>query len=377
MTFWTPGNEFPPDKSQSRTTTTEVDETPLVNRNYMPDVEESSDHQALLLGTSTEDNEGQEEDYDDPLMLAAQLPPPPQQQQQQQQQHHGILSPSAPPPHPSSSIIQMSQAVSPPQYHIPFETYARDDRILTRSLQVNAFSTELYSFLQQRNTVPPKIFVRIRGTSNGYEHYRRTYDTNGQQVTVEPINVKSGSYIPSVDFDCSIDCSHFVARTSDGFHVLPDRKTGYVKSVQELCKDYVQDTHRLKELQLNKVLSNWDEDLFIRLLKSNIRSHGYSHKLDITIEKRETKVTVKPASLLSQIVDNVYIRLFFYFTLLFIFVWPVLLFWRKKIGHKTLQSHWRMTVSEKEWCQHYLEEILGQIPPARCGPIVPISAVDP
>ena len=70
--------------------------------------------------------------------------------------------------------------------------------------------------------------------------------------------------------------------------------------------------------------------------------------------------------------DNVFIRYYFYITFLFIFTWPMLVLWRKKIGHETLQSKWQMVLSEKEWCDRYMTQILGQIPPARCGPIVAV-----
>ncbi|KAI7847974.1 hypothetical protein BDC45DRAFT_561945 [Circinella umbellata] len=337
MSFWTPSNELPSDKSQS-------DETPVVNRNYIADVEESSDHQALLLGFGAEDNE----DNNDTLYLTTRAPQ--HQQQPEPAQQHGISSSDA-----------------PPRYHIPFETYSQDDKGLTRNIQVNAFSEELYSFLQQRNTVPPKIFVHIKGTSNQNEQYRRTYDSNGQQVTVEPVLVgKPGEYIPHVDFDYTINCSDLVSQISDGFHVLPERKTGYVKTVLELCEDYVRDTHRLKELQLTKVI-DWDEALLSRLVTAGIHAHGYSHRLSITIEKREHKVTVKPASRISRMADNKFIRFFFYITFLFIFAWPMLILCRKKIGHVTLQSKWQMELSEKRWCDQYMTEILGQIPPAKCG----------
>ena len=107
----------------------------------------------------------------------------------------------------------------------------------------------------------------LLGTSNRNEHYRRTYDSNGQQVTVEPVLIgKAGEYISHIDFDYTIDCSDLVSRISDGFLVLPERKTGYVKTVPELCEDYVRDTHRLKELQLTKVINNWDEALLSRCM---------------------------------------------------------------------------------------------------------------
>lgn len=65
------------------------------------------------------------------------------------------------------------------------------------------------------------------------------------------------------DFDYEMDCTKYLCSTPDGFNVLPDRKTGEVKSVQQLCDDYVRDPHRIKELQLTKVVE-WDTALVQR-----------------------------------------------------------------------------------------------------------------
>ena len=40
-------------------------------------------------------------------------------------------------------------------------------------------------------------------------------------------------------------------------YVLPDRKTGFTKSVRELCDEYVHEKNQLKELRLTKVIE-WD-----------------------------------------------------------------------------------------------------------------------
>lgn len=65
------------------------------------------------------------------------------------------------------------------------------------------------------------------------------------------------------DFNYEMDCTKYLRSTPDGFKVLPDRKTGEIKSVQELCDDYVRDPHRIKELQLTKVV-DWDTALVQR-----------------------------------------------------------------------------------------------------------------
>ncbi|KAI8137879.1 hypothetical protein BJV82DRAFT_674321 [Fennellomyces sp. T-0311] len=320
MSFWSPNSEFSSGKLKPH----DNDSTPLAMQDYAPDLDDTPDHQALLLGNDIDND------------------------------------PSDQPPTAPRLVETL------PRYHVPFETYSHDDRILSRDQQVNVFSQELYSFLRARSAVPPRIAIHFKGTRNPRIQYRRTYDSNGNILTEEQEISKEGPIHPIEEFNYRIDCSDLVSRRWAGFHVLPDRKTGRVKTVEELCEDYVKDTHKLKELQLTKVI-DWDEELLIRTLTAGIRANGYSNTLNITIEKKETKVTVKPGSWLARMADNVVVRAFFYSTLLFIFTWPMLLLWRRKIGHKTLQSKWHMTVSEKDWCDQHMAEIIGQIPPAALG----------
>lgn len=54
------------------------------------------------------------------------------------------------------------------------------------------------------------------------------------------------------DFEFEIDCSDCIFPVCQGIYVLPDRKTGQIKTVRELCDDYVHEKNKLKELRLTK-----------------------------------------------------------------------------------------------------------------------------
>lgn len=98
-------------------------------------------------------------------------------------------------------------------------------------------------------------------------------------------------------------------------------------------------------------------------LTKAIRRYGYSHSLDIEVETRENKVLVKPGSWIAKAVDNPVAVWFCYLTFLWIITWPLLFYYRRQYGHGgTLQSIWRMTISERGWCEENMDDILGQIP---------------
>jgi YD repeat-containing protein len=59
------------------------------------------------------------------------------------------------------------------------------------------------------------------------------------------------------DFNFDVDVSSEVSDVCQGVYILPDPKSGEVKSLRELCNEYVHERNILKELQLTKEV-NWD-----------------------------------------------------------------------------------------------------------------------
>ena len=81
---------------------------------------------------------------------------------------------------------------------------------------------------------------------------RSSRDKDGNLVEErEPVTVRVD------DFSFDVDCSNYVSPNCEGMYVLPDRKTGFTKSVRELCDEYVHEKNQLKELRLTKVIE-WD-----------------------------------------------------------------------------------------------------------------------
>ncbi|KAF7723260.1 hypothetical protein EC973_002153 [Apophysomyces ossiformis] len=138
-------------------------------------------------------------------------------------------------------------------YHAKYETQA--DGILSRDEHLNQDGEALAQFLYMHNT-PPKMSVRFRG-SHQETHWRtqRRHDKDGNLVEEqEPI-----TRIVE-DFNFVMDCSEHVSPVCQGVFVLPNPRTGEIKSVRELCDDYIHEKNQLKELQLTKVIEwNYDE----------------------------------------------------------------------------------------------------------------------
>lgn len=59
------------------------------------------------------------------------------------------------------------------------------------------------------------------------------------------------------DFNFDIECSDDVSSQCQGLYVLPDPKSGEIKTVRQLCDDYVHEVNTLKELRLTKVI-HWN-----------------------------------------------------------------------------------------------------------------------
>lgn len=54
-----------------------------------------------------------------------------------------------------------------------------------------------------------------------------------------------------------MDVSNDVSDVCQGMYILPDPKTGDVKTLRKLCNEYVHEKNILKELKLTKEI-NWD-----------------------------------------------------------------------------------------------------------------------
>ncbi|KAI8335925.1 hypothetical protein BC941DRAFT_429759 [Chlamydoabsidia padenii] len=245
---------------------------------------------------------------------------------------------------------------SPPTYSVYHAKYqVNQSGVLSRDHHLNNDGEALAQFLQQHN-IPPRLKIKFYGYHDE-THYRtrKTHDKDGHwQEERQPVTKRVD------DFNFTIDCSDSVSTECQGLYVLPDPKSGCIKTVRQLCDDYVRETNQLKELQLTKVI-DWDYARLTRAFTAAIRAHGYHHSICISYELTRQTITIKTDSLVSQMSDNWMVRGFFYLTFLWIFTWPALWLCRKKFGHSTLKSEWVMAVSERQWYNDHVHEVLGQI----------------
>ncbi|KAI9032530.1 hypothetical protein CLU79DRAFT_679144, partial [Phycomyces nitens] len=209
-------------------------------------------------------------------------------------------------------------------YHAPFSKTTEE--VISRDDHLNRDGEALLQFLNEHNTVPG-MAVKFYGYHEETHWRRRTTRDSEGNITEEsePVTQRVD------DFTFEVDCSQDILPTCQGIYVLPDMKTGHVKAVRSLCDEYIHEKNKLKELQLTKVV-NWNYP-------------------ELT----------KGISWISQTSDSKIIRGFLFITCLWIIVWPVVWFFKKKFGHTTLKSEWIMNVAERDWYQRHIHEVLGQV----------------
>lgn len=76
---------------------------------------------------------------------------------------------------------------------------------------------------------------------------RTSRDNDGNVIELQEPETRT-----ITDFEFEIDCSDCISPFCQGIYVLPDKKTGEIKTVRQLCDDYVHEKSKLKELRLTK-----------------------------------------------------------------------------------------------------------------------------
>ncbi|KAG0183237.1 hypothetical protein DFQ28_000107 [Apophysomyces sp. BC1034] len=274
---------------------------------------------------------------------------------------------------PTEPLLQMDEEAEfqgrppPPDYSIyraPFQT--QEEGIISRDDHLNRDGEALAQFLYEHNT-PPKMSVRFYGFhEETHWRSRSSRDSNGNLVEErEPVSQTVE------DFDFMVDCSGNVSSECQGVYVMPDPKSGQVKTVRQLCDDYIHEHNQLKELQLTKVVE-WNYAELTQALTAAIHAHGYCHHIHISYVMKNYKITVKTSSQISRMADHWLVRLLCFVSCLWIVAWPVLWLWRKKFGHATLKSEWLMAVTERDWYNTNIREVLNQVPrgPTRAVPFM-------
>ncbi|KAI8978594.1 hypothetical protein BDB01DRAFT_265068 [Pilobolus umbonatus] len=243
----------------------------------------------------------------------------------------------------------------PPNYSIYKADYTvTKEGVISRDKHINQDGEALVQFLYQHNSIP-----KMEITFHGYHDEtvwvtKVTTDNNGESRHVQEPCTRRVE-----DFLFSVDCSDEVSPICQGMYVLPDPKTGEVKSIRQLCDEYVREKNSLKELHMDKVI-HWDYDQLTKAFTAAIRSSGYYQEVDITFERSNHKVTVKTDTSISRFADNKVVRFFFFITCLWIIAYPLLLIFRKRFGHSTLKSGWIMKIPEREFYERNVQTVIGR-----------------
>ncbi|KAI8328401.1 hypothetical protein BD560DRAFT_441857 [Blakeslea trispora] len=241
---------------------------------------------------------------------------------------------------------------TPPGYSVYHARHqVSKDGVLSRDKHINEDGEALVRFLHQHNT-PPRLIIHFHGY-----HEETTW-------TIETVRNRDGDEVqervPTTrqidDFKFDLDCSADVSPECQGIYILPDPKTGEQKRLRQLCDEYIHSKNALKELKMTKEIQ-WDFDNLTRALTSAIRDSGYFEFINITYSLENQETVVKTDEKISKLVDNKYVRFFFFITCLWILAWPIVYLLKAKFGHSTLKSSWKMTLSEREWYGLHVEEV--------------------
>ncbi|KAG2177936.1 hypothetical protein INT43_003183 [Umbelopsis isabellina] len=244
----------------------------------------------------------------------------------------------------------------PPEYAPYRATYKMKKKgVVSRDHHINEDGEALFRFLLDHNS-PPAMSIKVRGYHDE-TRWRTETHRNSDGTTRE----EQHSYTEQVtDFDFAVDVSQYVSPTCAAMYVEPDKKTGKTKTVRQLCDDYVKEKGQFKELEMRKSI-DWNYKELTQAILYAIRHQGYHHTVDITFPLQNNRVTVKCNSKLSELYDSWWFKAILVVTCLWLIAIPTFYVMRKKFGHKNLKSEWQMKISEEQWYQQHVYEVLAQV----------------
>ncbi|KAJ1306368.1 hypothetical protein OPQ81_007374 [Rhizoctonia solani] len=112
-----------------------------------------------------------------------------------------------------------------PPYQANYETTSSGD-IYSRDRHLNEDGEALYQFLVSQANVPPKFLLKCRGThpETHVKHVTRTETVDGRTVTVTEPETHTETM---VDFDFTIDISHYLRQIPPVIWTVPDDEPTY------------------------------------------------------------------------------------------------------------------------------------------------------
>ncbi|KAF7726525.1 hypothetical protein EC973_008656 [Apophysomyces ossiformis] len=260
-----------------------------------------------------------------------------------------------------------------PTHTIPYKV--QKDSIVSYDQHINEDGEALARFLNEHNT-PPIMKIKFRGYHRATQFKSRaTHDRDGN-LMIEERKPKTALI---EDFNFEIDCSRYISTTCKGLYGPMDIRTGHQKTADEVCEEYVQKQARLRELLVTKVVDwnyedltkgtiEWQRFLLIDVdlvlaLTTAIRSQGYNHNLTITYDMKESKIKIMSgASPFSTLARNPCVYITCFISMLCIIAWPLYRIldsiFNKFAKRTTMTSRWDMILSEREFYEKHIDEIL-------------------
>ncbi|KAI7898367.1 uncharacterized protein BX663DRAFT_533361 [Cokeromyces recurvatus] len=225
--------------------------------------------------------------------------------------------------------------------------------IISRDKHINEDGEALLQFLYQHNK-PPRMTVHFYGYHEETTWTSQTTRNNEGELVEE--RVPTTRRVD--DFEFEIDCSSDISPICQGIYILPNSKTKEQPTLRQLCNQYVHSKRSLKELKLTKEV-NWDYNGLTRALTNAIRNSGFYENVEITYKMEDHEIIVKTNSRISRWSDNVYLKGFLFITCLWIVVFPIIWLCKKRFGHSYLKSAWKMKISERNWYEAHVQEVIN------------------
>ncbi|KAG0166212.1 hypothetical protein DFQ28_007619 [Apophysomyces sp. BC1034] len=271
-------------------------------------------------------------------------------------------------PHDDESSVPLLQVVVDQNLHqeqtrnssrtVPYQV--QKDTIVSYDQQINEDGLALAQFLHEHNT-PPQMKIKFRGYHRATHFKSRTAHDREGNLVIEERKPKTKQV---EDFNFEVDCSYYISPTCQGLYGPKNISTGHQKSLDEVCEEYVLKQGRLRELEVTKVV-DWNYIELTQALTAAIRSGGYKHNLVVTYEMKESKITIKSgASPFTNIASSTWVYVACITTMLFLIAWPIYRFiewiYAKFTSRTIVTSTWGMKISEREFYQNHVTEIVGK-----------------
>jgi len=186
--------------------------------------------------------------------------------------------------------------------------------------------------IREQAVFPPCYHVRVWGTHQETSHHgnkktKTRVDDFFFEINLTPLLIKHGEAAGEMELlpDNIRGYRGGVIKRLSPSLSNPDIETQH-DELRAWCENYVSNPSKIKSFALKREIINHDTKKLEALLRSLIASTNYCGHVGIQFPATHKTVIVYSPGLVNQWRITQWIRYIFYYTLLFIFSWPVLIF---------------------------------------------------